>query len=199
MANVIAALDLVATSCACCGRPLVDATSVEAGVGPECRKKHGFAEAQAEPDWDACAALVAGLGAHADRFAAALDARDARRVANVATWLVATRATGEAVRVLVVLVSVAGYRRLADRIAQEEGEAFAVLPRQDGTLEVRFGFDPEKVEAIRSVPGRRFDPDGKVWTVPVQSRVALWAAMRRVAPGQLVRTQAGIRVIPAQS
>jgi hypothetical protein len=31
---------LVATRCACCRRPLVDAASVEAGLGPDCRKKH---------------------------------------------------------------------------------------------------------------------------------------------------------------
>ncbi len=30
---------LLATACACCGRALVDAVSVETGIGPECRKK----------------------------------------------------------------------------------------------------------------------------------------------------------------
>jgi hypothetical protein len=33
---------MIATHCACCGRPLVDAASVETGVGPVCRKKYGF-------------------------------------------------------------------------------------------------------------------------------------------------------------
>ena len=28
---------LLATHCVCCGRPLVDACSVELGIGPECR------------------------------------------------------------------------------------------------------------------------------------------------------------------
>lgn len=35
-----AATLLLATHCACCGRPLVDATSVEVGIGPICRKKY---------------------------------------------------------------------------------------------------------------------------------------------------------------
>lgn len=47
---------MLATHC-CCGRPLLDAVSVEAGIGPDCRKKHGFDEAQTAPDWAAVARL----------------------------------------------------------------------------------------------------------------------------------------------
>lgn len=34
------ATKLLATNCVCCGRPLVDALSVELGMGPECRKDY---------------------------------------------------------------------------------------------------------------------------------------------------------------
>ena len=45
------ATQLIATHCACCGRPLVDAASVERGVGPECARKYGYSEAhKADPD-----------------------------------------------------------------------------------------------------------------------------------------------------
>lgn len=37
-----AATKILATKCACCGRPLVDSKSVETGVGPICRKKYGY-------------------------------------------------------------------------------------------------------------------------------------------------------------
>lgn len=37
-----AACKIVATNCCCCGKPLVDAKSVETGMGPVCRKKYGF-------------------------------------------------------------------------------------------------------------------------------------------------------------
>lgn len=37
-----AACRSAATSCVACGRALVDAVSVEAGVGPICRKKYGY-------------------------------------------------------------------------------------------------------------------------------------------------------------
>lgn len=33
---------LLATHCVACGRPLLDAKSVEAGMGPDCRERHGF-------------------------------------------------------------------------------------------------------------------------------------------------------------
>lgn len=35
------ATKLLATACACCGRALVDAVSVETGIGPDCREKYG--------------------------------------------------------------------------------------------------------------------------------------------------------------
>lgn len=34
------ACKMLATNCCCCGRPLVDATSCQLGIGPECR--HGY-------------------------------------------------------------------------------------------------------------------------------------------------------------
>ena len=36
------ATQMLATNCLICDRPLVDAASVEFGVGPVCRRKHGF-------------------------------------------------------------------------------------------------------------------------------------------------------------
>lgn len=38
------ATGLIATHCVCCGRPLLDAESVELGIGPVCREKHGYNE-----------------------------------------------------------------------------------------------------------------------------------------------------------
>ena len=41
---------LVATHCACCARPLVDAVSVERGCGPDCSRRYGIADAQGPAD-----------------------------------------------------------------------------------------------------------------------------------------------------
>jgi len=35
------ATKMLSTHCACCGKPLLDAASVTAGLGPTCRKRHG--------------------------------------------------------------------------------------------------------------------------------------------------------------
>lgn len=79
---------MLATRCAICSRPLVDAKSVDAGMGPECRKRYGYNEvvdeearaaanrivhalalrrsdgSSIEGDWDAlvAATALAGLG-----------------------------------------------------------------------------------------------------------------------------------------
>ena len=72
---------LLATDCAQCNRPLRDAVSVEAGIGPDCRKRHGYGQAQGEADWTAVESVLA---AHPD-LAAVLAAHrgDAHRLANV--------------------------------------------------------------------------------------------------------------------
>ena len=38
------ACKMLATHCACCSKPLVDAESVNTGMGPICRDKHGYAD-----------------------------------------------------------------------------------------------------------------------------------------------------------
>ena len=41
-----------------------------------------------------------------------------------------------------------------------------VTPGEPGRLIVRFPYSTERVAAIRGVPGRRWHPEGKYWTVP---------------------------------
>jgi integron integrase len=41
-----------------------------------------------------------------------------------------------------------------------------VAPRPDGRLTVHLPFSPERVAKIKSVPGRRWHPDSKTWSVP---------------------------------
>jgi exodeoxyribonuclease-5 len=46
----VAAGNLVATTCAVCARPLVDAESVELGIGPDCRTVYGLTTTAVEPE-----------------------------------------------------------------------------------------------------------------------------------------------------
>jgi len=54
--------------------------------------------------------------------------------------------------------SVAAGRAVAGAIRIEPGEA--------GWLVVRFPYSPEDVAKIKALPGRRWQPEGKFWTVP---------------------------------
>jgi integrase/recombinase XerD len=41
-----------------------------------------------------------------------------------------------------------------------------VIPGEPGQLIIRFPYSPERVAAVRAVPGRRWHPEEKYWTVP---------------------------------
>jgi len=38
----------------------------------------------------------------------------------------------------------------------------------NGFYEISFSYDPDIVEAIKKVPERRYDPESRIWTVPVE-------------------------------
>ena len=52
------ATELVATRCAACGRALVDAQSLAAGMGPDCREKYGAPEVLTAADRATANALI---------------------------------------------------------------------------------------------------------------------------------------------
>lgn len=47
------------------------------------------------------------------------------------------------------------------------------ITKAGSVAEVRFKYDPEYVERIRTIPGRKWNPDKKVWTVPINALPAL--------------------------
>lgn len=183
---------LLATHCACCGRALVDAKSVETGVGPECRKRHGYATAEGCPDW---AVTLSALGA-----AAEADARfgelafkvvglmgDTRVAANLVMHRIAAAQTGAAVGHLVVALRGLGYRKMAERTADRLGSVLVEVDAATGVHAVFAPYSVEFTDAMRKVPGRRWDSAAKANTVPAASRGALWRALRASQrPGTLV-------------
>lgn len=52
----------LATHCVCCGLPLRDAVSVETGIGPICREKHGYGEAVTDENRSEANRLVHAAG-----------------------------------------------------------------------------------------------------------------------------------------
>jgi hypothetical protein len=186
------ATKLLATHCACCGRSLLDAESVEAGMGPTCRKVHGYNRAQAEPDWEAVLRLSDGLLAVAEIFPAG-DARvaeaswrlgglETRRVANLAVHRIAVAQRGPAALQLAAVVRALGFTRLADRVEERlvqvrielAGDEYVVHAPYSETFNARLG---------ENRPARRWDPENKCWRVRAPFRGFLFAALKAAFPG----------------
>lgn len=185
------ATELLATHCCLCDRALVDAESVERGLGPTCAAKAGVGSEAHPADWPR--ALAA-----ASRADVALVEGDAHKAANALTHRIGRDPHAAAVPHLVEAIEALGYLQLAATLAEKltpvtvrveaEGDTLAVsaeLPRG----EVFDAF----VEAMRAVPGRRWDGEHKVNRVPARSKAALWGALRKALPaGSIV---IGARVV----
>jgi hypothetical protein len=162
---------LVATHCALCGRPLVDAESVERGIGPVC----------------------------ADKYGAAAGPTENRATANQLIWEIAAQPAANDVPAKVSALRVLGYARVADRIAERlvpdmgtirvayEGNRLVIDP--EGLSDDAFG---ALLTVLRSVPGRRWEPSRKVNTVPVSQKRALWDGLRAKLPaGVAIESEKG--------
>ncbi|KKN10590.1 hypothetical protein LCGC14_1035020 [marine sediment metagenome] len=159
---------MLATQCAACGRPLVDAVSVEAGMGPDCRKRYSKA-----PDVSA----------------------EARATANKLVHRIALDQRGPAVVGLALELEGLGFKALADRIVKRL-KVIKVLPAPGNRLAVTTPYDPDAVEGMRAVPGRRWDHEAKVNSFPASSRRQLWGWLQRFYPGQTGLGADGAFTIP---
>jgi hypothetical protein len=154
---------MLATCCACCGRPLVDAKSVETGVGPICRKKYGF---------DADVTEEARVAANALVYKIALKVSESAVTVEVLEWANELRTLG--------------FEKIAAIV--EKRSARIQIRVEDGRYFVRVPYSPEFNDASK-VQGRRGTKEGKVfwWTFPQskQARKALWTALQETFPGTL--------------
>ena len=188
---------MVATDCACCGQALQDAVSVELGIGPVCRKKHGFAapDAGTVADWDTALAAVERMpAAEAQRVLDVVHGdADVRRVANVLVHLVAVHQGGPAVAHAVAALRALGFLKLADRIARHVAKI--VVTVEGDTLAVASPYSDASTHEFRQVPGRRFDGATKRNVFPAHARAAVWKALRRCYAGQMGIGPAGLFMI----
>lgn len=147
---------MLATDCLLCGRPLVDALSVETGIGPICREKAGYL-----------------LGAPEEQ----------RRAANA---LIHQAALGQVpIAFAVTSLEGLGFGKLAATVA-ERFAVVKIAELEDGRrLAVDTPYRPEVVSAMREIPGRRWDGEAKVNTFPASCRRAVWELLLRHFPGAL--------------
>ncbi|NUP12903.1 MAG: hypothetical protein HOW73_43240 [Polyangiaceae bacterium] len=191
------ATTLLAAFCACCARPLVDAVSVETGVGPECRRRHGYNEAQELPSWRDVAVALRGIELP-ESFTAAEATDDVRSAANILVRLVAVEQAGSNVAAYVNAVRALGFVQLADRIS-ERVAPIRIAEGEDNTLAIRTPFSPEANEAFRRAFPRSWDPVAKVRRVPASARRELFGLLRKCYPGATAIGPKGIFTIPEAS
>lgn len=184
------ATEILATQCAACARPLLDATSVELGIGPECRKKYAYSAGPfVMPRWERVEKLGGGPAPQGLDVAGEREA--ARVLANKAVNLIARLQTGPEAAKACSLLFALGYTKLAARIADRLG---AVSVEAEGsTLLVRAPYSEHFNALVRRVPGARWDAAREVRIVLASGRKELWAALRRAfAPGTLVVGPLGV-------
>lgn len=175
-----AATRMLATNCVCCGRALVDAISVQMGIGPECRSGDN---AGIEPDVQKIA------NEHVFNAAIAAQKGEVKKVLEYAELI---RELG-----LGVLADKVA-RRFRDAIVRAERDSDIVIEEFEGGYRVVTPFrrkaKDEFIEAWRSVPGRRWR-DGANW-VPAESKNQLWAVLRKFFGGKYGRGPKGVFRIP---
>jgi len=161
------ATKLVATHCVACGRPLVDAQSIEAGMGPDCRGMYGAPETLT-PE------------ARADVNA---------RVHRLATATL----TGAEIAAELVMIRALGADVTADKL--ESRFVVAEIAPAGDLLSVVTPFDMSFVSDLKdSVAGRRWDAAKKQWLIPAtrDAKNALWAVLRRHFAGGVARGPDGV-------
>lgn len=164
---------MLATHCCVCGKPLVDATSVELGIGPDCRK--GADGGISEDTRKACNVLT---------HEAAIAAQEGN--------IPRIRKAAEMIRSL-------GLAGLADKILERfknaERLAKIKITESEGVLIVKTPFKRSAgfIDAWRTIPGRRYRSGSNL--VPVESKRLVWELIKKFFPGEYgVGPQGAFRV-----
>lgn len=183
--------EMVPTHCSCCKRPLVDATSVEFGVGPVCRDKYGYEDAhpvtaEVEAAMTDVMSKFSDL-AFAGRVMEAVKADDSRKAANLLNRLMAVSLTKKVSEADILLgtkaLATLGYTTLSARVS--EVLTTVKIEEVDGRVKVVAPFNEAFVDATRAIKGSRFDRDSKCWTVPSTEKAALWGAIKESFSGKM--------------
>lgn len=190
---------MLATHCAVCARPLRDARSVETGMGPDCRARHGYDDAQDEPDAPRAQAALeraaaAGCGPARSFLDAGLD--DARSIANRIVHAVASDPHHPAAPDLVAALAALGYRRLASIVAARRFGAVEV-EREGDDLLIRAPRNERFGDALWNRARGRWDRQARARRVRATHRQLVWDLIQEHFAGALIVSQRGIsRITP---
>lgn len=154
------ATKLVATNCAICCRPLVDAQSVESGMGPGCRSRYGLqGETLTEAAREEANQLVHAVAIHQDGIEVA---QAAKRLRELGCLKLATKIE----------------QRACDVVIWAEAEALAVRTPPVVDLYALAAY-------WRSIPGRKWDANRRINLVPRDQKRALLRLLKTFYVGKL--------------
>jgi len=154
------ATKMVATHCCCCGKALVDAKSVEAGMGPVCRKVHGYTlidELVSEEDRAKANKLVHAIAA---------DQGNAELVVANCQELFAMELTQLVAAIL---------KRCA---------SIKIVGLDNGRFAVQTPYNEKAIAQLKTIKGRWWDKDSKVNTFPMEKKKDVYAVLRRFWGGE---------------
>lgn len=147
---------MLATNCAACGRPLVDAASVDANMGPDCRVKYGVTS---------------------------LD-DDTRSRANAIIYQIALQQEGPEVVQHIGALREMGLKALADRIVKRLAVGYAaVIDVTEQEITLKTSYETSQSINFRAIPGRFWDKARKVNAFPLNSKRALFQELQRSLRG----------------
>ena len=170
------ATKLLATHCCCCGRPLVDATSVELGIGPECRSGEtgGISEVQRE----LCNKLTYQAAVAAQEGKVEIIRKCAEAIRNLGLEALAEKVEKRFVNA----------ERLAKIKITAVGDCLEVVTPFKRSLGKDF------IDAWRNIPGRMWKNNKNL--VPVTSKDQLWNLLRTYFPGEFGMGPKGVFKVP---
>lgn len=164
------ATKMVNTPCVCCQTPLVDAESLARQIGPHCWKKFMRADYKllSEANRQAANKVIHAIAA------------DRENPAVVTSGCETLRSLG-----------------LPD-IAQKILERVAVvrIAEEGGRLLVKTPYDEQAVIFMRSIAGRRWNPEQKVNEFPLAAKPAIWQMLRNLYPGKVGVGPRGSFIVP---
>ena len=180
-----AACKFISTTCVICGKELVDAVSVEAGVGPKCREKYGYGEQQVGAEKALSKVGVPLIDGRVDKLFRASKYRNA---SNVLLHFVAVSGAGttEGIRAAWVVREL-GFITLSNKILRR---LVRVTVEVDGDkLAVTSPFNEQFVTRSRDISGRKWDGSRKATLFddsPANRRLLL-PLLKTSYPGQFIR------------
>lgn len=161
---------LLATHCAICSRPLLDARSVECGVGPVCRRRHGYNE------------IPEAVRVEANRIVYRIACLNSGHPAE----------DGETIVAHLTALGLLGCHKIAAKLADGLGAIEVVTEGfGDDTFGLKSPYNPDAVAAMRSIPGRQWDRAAKLNSFPRSSWPQVAAMLKAHYPNTVVRQSTG--------